>query len=64
MTKKAAQAPKQAADDIIHIVNLISSSSRDGHYGTPAHMKLYSRFVKMVESLARQVYEPTSDAHT
>jgi hypothetical protein len=54
MSKKASQAPKQAADDIIHIVNLISSGSRDGQYATPAHMKLYSRFKKMVENLAQR----------
>lgn len=53
MSKKA-QTPKQAADDIIHIVNLISSGSRDGQYATPAHMKLYSRFKKMVENLAKR----------
>ncbi len=52
MTKK--QTAKQAADDIIHIVNLISASSRDGTYGTDEHMKLYERFKKMTEALAKR----------
>lgn len=49
-------AQDERRKDLVHIVNVLICSARDGQYGTKKHMDLYEKFRRMVGKTYHQEY--------